>query len=101
MLAPVIDLRGADVGIPGIFCTSSKEADQETTQKTTQKIPQKTIQRILDILSTDPSAGRRFIAEKLGDITEDGVKYQLNKMKSDGQIEHIGPAKGGHRRIIK
>jgi len=47
-----------------------------TTQKTTQKI--------LAVLKEGASASRRKIADILGDITEDGVKYHLNKMKKDG-----------------
>jgi ATP-dependent DNA helicase RecG len=64
----------------------------ETTQKTTQKIPQK----ILVILMENPSASRREIAERLADITEDGVKYHLDRLKAAGKIRHIGPARGGH-----
>jgi ATP-dependent DNA helicase RecG len=60
----------------------------ETTQKTTQKI--------LAILQRNPFASRREIAESLGHITEDGVKYHLDKLKSEGIIKRIGPAKGGH-----
>jgi ATP-dependent DNA helicase RecG len=68
----------------------------EATQKTTQKIPQKTTQKILAVLRRNPSASRREIAEALGSLTEDGVKYQLGKLKSAGIIQRIGPAKGGH-----
>jgi ATP-dependent DNA helicase RecG len=63
-----------------------------TTQKTTQKIPQK----ILAILVENPAASRREIAERLADITEDGVKYHLDRLKAAGKIRHIGPARGGH-----
>ena len=34
-------------------------------------------------------------------ITEDGVKYNLNKLKNNGIIERIGPAKGGYWKILK
>jgi ATP-dependent DNA helicase RecG len=63
-----------------------------TTQKTTPKIPQK----ILAILEENPSASRREIAERLADITEDGVKYHLDRLKAAGKIRRIGPARGGH-----
>ncbi len=80
------------VNFPG---KTKGKTTQKTTQKTTRKITQKTTQRILEILHESPQASRREIAEKLIDITEDGVKYQLDKMKKDGLIERIGPAKGG------
>ena len=59
----------------------------ETTQKTTRKI--------LDILKEHPQAGRKEIAEILGDITEEGVKYHLEKLKKEGILNRIGPDKGG------
>ena len=63
----------------------------ETTQKTTQKI--------LDILKEHPQAGRKEIAEILGDITEDGVKYHIDKLKKEGILNRIGPDKGGYWEI--
>ena len=44
----------------------------------------------------NPSASRRDIAERLVDITEDGVKYHLDRLKAGGTIRRIGPARGGH-----
>jgi ATP-dependent DNA helicase RecG len=37
----------------------------------------------------------------LGDITENGVKYQLAKLKKRGLIRRIGPDKGGRWEILK
>ncbi|MDA3780783.1 MAG: winged helix-turn-helix transcriptional regulator [Bacteroidales bacterium] len=65
----------------------------DTTQKTTQKI--------LDVLRENPQAGRKEIAEIIGDITEDGIKYHLEKLKAIGIIKRVGPAKGGYWEIIK
>ncbi len=65
----------------------------ETTQKTTQKI--------LAILRQNPSASRREIAAILKYITEDGVKYHLDKLKSEGRIRRVGPAKGGKWQVLE
>ena len=73
----------------------------ETTQKTTQKAREKAREKIITILRENPLASRKEIAVILGDITEDGVKYQLNKMKKEKILERIGPAKGGYWKIIK
>lgn len=54
----------------------------------------------MEILILNPYASRAEIAQALGDITEDGVKYQLNKLKKQGRIERIGPDKGGYWKII-
>ena len=88
----------------GIFTVILKRPSQisgQTTQKTTQKTTRKTEERIIEILSQNPQASRANIAEALGGITEDGVKYQLNKLKKQGIIERIGPDKGGYWKIIK
>jgi ATP-dependent DNA helicase RecG len=68
-------------------------SSEKTTQKTTQKI--------LEIIKKEPSAGRLRIAELLGSITEDGVKSQLSKLKRQGFIRRVGPAKGGHWEVLK
>jgi ATP-dependent DNA helicase RecG len=36
------------------------------------------------------------IAARIGGITTDGLKYQLDKLKRAGLIKRIGPAKGGY-----
>jgi len=74
---------------------------EEVSGKTTQKTREKTTQKILSILKENPSASRKEIALILGDITEDGVKYQLYKMKKERILERIGPAKGGYWKKIK
>ena len=41
-------------------------------------------------------ARRKQIAEALDNITEDGVKYQLDNLKKSGRIIRIGADKGGY-----
>lgn len=77
------------------------DTTQKTTQKTTQETTQKTEDRILEILKQHPEYGRVQISEALGDITEDGVKYHLDKLRKAGKIKHVGPAKGGYWEIIE
>lgn len=60
----------------------------ETTQETTQE-------QILKLIYTNPSITRNEISEKLGNITADGVKYHLDKMKESGVIQRIGSTKNG------
>ncbi len=63
---------------------------QITTQITIQKIPE----RIIENLKKNPSLSRKELAELLGDITEDGVKYHIDKLKQEGKIERIGGTRG-------
>jgi len=60
-----------------------------------------TTQKILEMLKESPYISRSKIAEMLGDITEDGVKYHLNKMKKPGVIERIGADKGGYWKVCE
>jgi ATP-dependent DNA helicase RecG len=76
--------------------TIRERLESETVQKTTQK----TTQKILDLLKENPYFGRKEIAEKLGSISESGVKYNLDKLKKNGTIKRIGPDKGGYWEII-
>ena len=64
---------------------------QKTTQKTTQKL--------LDLISQDPSVTRQSLAEALG-ITPDGVKYHLRKLQAQGRLRRVGPDKGGHWEVV-
>ena len=72
----------------------------KTRMETREATAQKTAQKILEILRTTPGAGRGEIAVLLGNITENGVKYHLNKLKTEGRIRRVGPDKGGHWEVL-
>ena len=57
---------------------------------TTQIISEK----IIELLKQNPIMSRKKLAEVLGEITEDGVKYHLDKLKEKGKIERIGGTRG-------
>jgi len=66
---------------------------QIATQIATQKIPA--------MLAVNPMFSRREIAKSLGGISENGVKYHLEKLKASGRIRRVGPDKGGHWEVLK
>ena len=76
--------------------------DTETTKKTQKNYQenQKTTKKILIILAEKPNISMREIAEKLN-LTNDGVIWQINKLKSQGIIRREGADKGGKWVIIK
>jgi ATP-dependent DNA helicase RecG len=76
---------------------STKSGVAETTRKTTQK----TTQKILILLRENPNASRKELALMLGNISENGIKYHLNKLSKEKIITRIGPDKGGHWEIMK
>lgn len=69
---------------------SEDGATQITTQMSTQIISEK----IIELLKELPEMSRKKLSEALGDITEDGVKYHLDKLKEKGKIERIGGTRG-------
>ena len=72
----------------------------DTTQKTTQKLTSQQ-QAIIDYISGHPTASRKEISENVDNITEDGVKYNLNRLRQMGLLKRVGPDKGGHWEIVE
>ena len=73
------------------------------TAETTQKLPRnypETTQKILDAIILNPSITRSELS-KISDLSEDGVKYTLNKLKKDKVIRRVGPDKGGHWEVLE
>ena len=73
---------------------------QKTTQKTTQKGKTTTQKKILDYLKEHPEATRKKLAEVLGTITEDGVKFHLAKLQEKGLLKREGGRKEGKWVVI-
>jgi len=71
----------------------SEKIIEETTQKTTRKI--------LELLKQNPKYSRKELSELIEGITEDGIKYNLDKLKKEGKIKRIGPDKGGHWEVLE
>jgi len=72
-----------------------------TTRKTVEKTTQNTTQKIIEIIREDPFISRRQLASRIGSISEDGIKYHIEKMKKKGILKRIGPAKGGHWEVVE
>jgi len=72
--------------------------DMQITRKTPRKRPENA-QKILDALEDNPFSSRQELAKTLG-MTEDRVKWNLNKLRKEGRIKRIGPDKGGHWEVI-
>jgi len=88
-----VEFKKLKSGFSVIFYRKEREtATQKTTQKTTQKI--------LKIIKDNPSITRKELSERIG-ITENGVKFHLNKFKEMGILKRIGPDKGGYWEIAQ
>ncbi len=71
-----------------------------TTPKTTPKKGVYQRNQILQIMRVTPDISKEKISELL-DLTVDGVKYHLRKLKSEGRIEWVGPMKSGCWKIVE
>jgi ATP-dependent DNA helicase RecG len=69
-------------------------------QMAQKQTPQKTTQKIVELIKQNPSITRKELSERLG-LTEDGVKFHLNKLKEKKVIKRIGPDKGGHWEVVQ
>ena len=69
-----------------------------TTQKaqgTTQKTLNTTQKKILNYLKEHPHATRKDMAAVIGDITEDGIKFNIGKLQQYGLLKREGGRKSG------
>jgi ATP-dependent DNA helicase RecG len=56
--------------------------------------------KILSVLRRNPNATRKDIVAVTG-LTDDGVKWNLRKLKAAGLLRRIGPDKGGHWEVVE
>ena len=78
---------------------TNSDTNLDTTQKTTQKLS-KMQKDILAYLAINPAASRKDLALHIDNSTEDGIKYNLDRLKKLGLIQREGAAKGGHWKIV-
>ena len=69
---------------------STQITTQMTTSIETQIIQNKIVETILNY----PNINRKDLSEIIGDITEDGVRYHLEKLKNDRIIKRVGSTRG-------
>ena len=77
---------------------STTQKDEITTQKhltTTQKTLNTTQKKILNYLKEHPHATRKDMAAVIGDITEDGIKFNIGKLQQYGLLKREGGRKSG------
>lgn len=75
------------------------EEDIAEKQNENKKTTKKTTKKILDIIKDNPYINTKEISEIIGNITPDGVRYHINKLKKSGILERIGADKGGYWHI--
>ena len=97
-------LKGGESTIQKDKSTTQKnentiQKDENTTQKnltTTQKNLTTTQKKVLEHLRQNPKANRTDVANAIGDITEDGVKFIIGRLQQLGLLKREGGRKHGH-----
>lgn len=95
-----------DVSKLTVFCVDVFSNEDNETSGATQTTTQTTInlsdiqRAIIDYIRSHPNASRKEIAANLNDITEDGVKYHIQKLQKHGIIKRVGADFGGHWDIL-
>jgi len=75
---------------------------QETTQETAQeiKIEKSVSNRIIELMMMEPNITAKQIAEHLN-VSFDGVRYHIKKLRADGKIKREGSTKSGKWVVMK
>ena len=84
-----------------ISTTQKEEGATQKSKTTTQKPLNATQKRILDYLKSYPKATRKETADALGDITEDGVKFNIGLLQQYGRLRRKGGRKNGEWVVVE
>jgi ATP-dependent DNA helicase RecG len=80
--------------------TAGEVGQGKTIQKTILKTTQKTTLKILDLMRQNPTITRIEMANAIN-LTLEGIKWHIAKLKAQGRIRRIGPDKGGHWEVLE
>lgn len=84
----------------GDFVDTENSASQVNgSPKSSPKSSPKTDEQIVALLSQDATISTEKIGQRL-DITKRAVLKQIQKLKMQGRLRRIGPARGGHWEVV-
>jgi ATP-dependent DNA helicase RecG len=61
---------------------------------------EKSSEKIHKLLKNFPELSARKVADRLG-LSPRAVEKQIAKLREEGRIRRVGPAKGGHWEVLK
>ncbi len=67
---------------------------------TVHRKEEKSSEKILALLKAEPRLAASEVAERL-EITQRAVEKQIAKLREDGRLRRIGPARGGHWEVLE
>ena len=72
----------------------------QDAERSSPKSSPKTEDQIMELLRQDASITTEALGKALG-ITKRAILKQIDKLKEQGRLRRIGPAKGGHWEIVE
>lgn len=84
-----------------ISATQKEEIATQKSKNTTQKPLTTTQKSILGYLKEHPKATRQEVAEAIGNITEDGIKYNIGRLQQYGCLKREKGRKNGSWIVIE
>ena len=82
------------------YTTQKEDYATQKSDLTTQKPLNTTQKRILELLRNYPKATRQEVAAALGNITEDGVKFNIGLLQQYGRLKRVNGRKNGEWVVI-
>jgi Fic family protein len=76
------------------------QEQQKVTDKVADKVTDKSENKILDLISQNPSVTIPEMMQKLS-MSDSGIRKILRKLQQEGRVARIGANKNGHWEIIK
>jgi len=67
---------------------------------TVGKSVEKSVEKIITLMDENPYITQKELSLAIG-LSRRGIEKNISKLKKEGKIKRIGPAKGGHWEVIK
>jgi ATP-dependent DNA helicase RecG len=82
-----------------LFTATVHRKIDKGSPKSSPKSSPKTEDRIIEILKHNRSTTTEEMGRTIG-ISKRAILKQINRLKQQGRLRHIGPAKGGHWEVM-
>ena len=69
-------------------------------RKKEKKTVEKTVEKIIHFIRENPTITQEELATKTG-LTRRGIEWNIEKLKKEGKLKRIGPAKGGYWEVLR
>ncbi len=92
--------KGEDTPQKNKITTQKGEDTPQKKLTTPQKKLTTTQKKVLDYLRENPKGTRADIADAIGNITEDGVKFVISRLQQEGLLERLGGRRYGEWKVL-